>query len=128
MSQDQQSGATGDAFGTETAPLIAKGIGASMLSSTSNEATYQGETVVIKCAGPRTNSVGVTYLMLERLHKVIGAFQQDDGSFAVIALPASIYKKKMRETRSQEPSAGRVGLVSKRVFERDGESLGVVRL
>lgn len=128
MSQDRQSGATSDAFGTDTAPLIAKRIGAAMLGSTSNEATYHGEVVVIKCARPRTNSVGVTYLMLERLHKVIGAFQQDDGSFAVIALPTPIFKKKMRETRSQGPSAGQVGLVSKRVFETDGDSLGVVRL
>ena len=128
MSQDQESGVTGDAFGTKTAPLIAERIGAVMLSSTSNEATYHGETVVIKCARPRTTSVGVTYLMLERLHKVIGAFQQDDGTFAVIALPASIFKQKMRETRSQGPSAGRVGIVSKRVFEQDGQPLCDVRL
>lgn len=128
MSQDQQSGADGDAFGTETAPLIAVKIGAAMLGTTSNEATWQGETVVVKCAGPRTNSVGVTYLMLDRLEKVIAAFQQDDKAFAVFSLPASIFKQEMRETRSQGSSAGRVGLVAKRVFEKQGKSLGIIRL
>jgi hypothetical protein len=128
MQQDQQSGATGDAFGTETAPLIAKSIGAIMLGPNSNEATYHGDSVVIKCAGPRTNSVGVTYLMLKRLQKVVGAFQQDDGSFEVISLPVSIFKEEMRETRSLGASAGRVGLVSRRIFESRGQALGSIRL
>lgn len=128
MQQDQESGASGDAFGTETAPLIAKSIGAIMLGPNSNEAKYHGQSVVIKCAGARTKSVGVTYLMLKRLQQVIGAFQQDDGSFEVIALPAAIFKEEMRETKSKGASAGRVGLVSKRVFAAKGEFLGSVRL
>jgi hypothetical protein len=128
MEQDQQSGATGDAFGTKTAPLIAKSIGANMLNPNSNEATYGGELVVIKCAGPKTSSVGVTYLMLKRLKKVIGAFQQDDGSFEVISLPVSIFKDHMRETRSRGASAGKVGLVSRRVFKTRGHALGAIHL
>jgi len=39
------------------------------------------KNVVIKCAASATDSVGVTFKMLERLDSIIGAFQLDDGSF-----------------------------------------------
>jgi hypothetical protein len=128
MPQDKSTGAAGDALGRTTAPLIAQRIGATMLGSTSNEASYEGERVVIKCAGRSNRQVGVTHRMLQGLHKVIGAFQQDDGSFKLISLPASVYKEKMRKTRSQGSSAGKVSLVSRSVFESKGQPLGVVEL
>ena len=128
MGQDQDTGAAGDAFGRQTAPLIAKGIGAELIGTESNEARYRGARVVIKCAGPKTSSVGVTYMMLERLDKVIAAFQRKDGSFDVTALPAQVFKAEMRETRSRGASAGKVGLVSKKIFEDKGERLGKFRV
>ena len=128
MHQDQESGAAGDTFGTETAPLIAKAIGATMVGAYSNEANYLGERVVIKCAGRRTTSVGVTYLMLKRLKKVIAAFQLDNGSFEVFALPAATYQKEMRPTKSQGASAGRVGIVSKRLFVTRGQRIGSTKI
>ncbi len=81
MPQDRDSGAAANQWGRETARYIASQIGATMQSRASNEALLNGQNVVIKCAAPATNSVGVTYKMLEKLDAVIGAFQSDDGSF-----------------------------------------------
>ena len=67
MPQDRDSGAAGDAFGRQTAPQIAHAIGAVMHSRTSNKAAFRGLRAVIKCAGRRTTSVGVTYKMLAEL-------------------------------------------------------------
>lgn len=99
-----------------------------MLGSNSNEASYHGSLIVIKCAARNTNSVGVTYRMLERLHAVAGAFQQIDGSFEVILLPVTIFSEEMRPTRSLGASARKVGLVSRGVFESKGTHIRTVRL
>jgi hypothetical protein len=128
MSQDQSSGAAGNAFGRETAPLIARAIGATMLGSQSNEASHNGARVVIKCAAAKTNSVGVTYRMLERLHSVLGAFEQPDGTFKVFALSAAAFAKALRPSLSQGASAGKVGLVSRGIFESTGTHVKTVRL
>ncbi len=126
MSQDQASGAAGNAFGREMAPQIAKALGAVMLSSRSNKANFGGRRVVIKCAAQRTTSVGVTCRMLAWLHTILGAFQQADGSFRVLALPAHALIKAQRDTRSQGAAAGKVGLVSRRVFEEQGTHVKTV--
>ena len=128
MPQDQNTGAAGNTFGRESAPLIAQAIGAKMLGTRSNEATYQGKRIVIKCAAQNTNSVGVTYRMLKRLDFVFGAFQQPDGCFEVFSLPAALYKIKMRETRSQGAAAGKVGLVARSVFESKGSRVQRVHI
>jgi hypothetical protein len=98
-----------------------------MHGASSNECSLGGKRIVIKCARPNTNSVGVTYLMLKRLDEIVGAFELDDGSFEVWALTPSQYQQSMRATASKGPSAGRVGLVTKVVFEERGRSLGRVR-
>ena len=126
MPKDQNTGAAGNAFGRETAKQIARAIGALLLGKSSNEATYQGNQVVIKCARAATSSVGVTYNMIERIHSVIGAFQQADGSFSVISISAEIFKNEMRETKSQGSSAGKVGLVSRSVFVSKGKEIKTV--
>jgi hypothetical protein len=128
MAQDRDTGAAANEFGRETAPRIARMIGATMLGSTSNEATLDGKRVVIKCARQRTTSIGVTYLMLDNLDQVIGAFEQGDGSFTLYALPASRFRAEMRESQSRGASAGKVGLVSRKVSEASGDSLGAVSL
>jgi hypothetical protein len=128
MPQDRLTGAAGNAFGRATAPLIAKAIGATMLGSRSNEAVLGGNRVVIKCAAPNTTSIGVTYVMLERLHSVVGAFQQTNGSFSVILLPVTIFASEQRLSRSQGASKGKVGLVSRSVFERKGTKLRTVHI
>jgi hypothetical protein len=80
-SQDQARGAAANEWGRETARQIAFRIGAVMRGSASNEVNLDGKHIVIKCSARATDSVGVTFKMLETLDAVIGAFQLDDGSF-----------------------------------------------
>ena len=120
MKQDQLSGAEADAWGRKTARAIAAELGAKMKNQTSNEATFKGEHIVIKCAAPATDSVGVTFKMLDRLDSIVAAFQRDDGSFELWSLPADKFRREMRATRSTGTSAGKVGLVRKDAFEKHG--------
>lgn len=128
MPQDRITGAAGNAFGRETAPLVAKAVGAIMLGSQSNEAIFNGNRIVIKCARQNTSSVGVTYLMLKRLDAVAGAFQQNDGTFEVLLLSSETFRLEMRPSQSKGTSAGKVGLVSKGVFASKGKHIGTFRL
>ena len=66
--------------------------------------------------------------MLARVKKVLGAFEEDDGRFRVMALSPEDFRRNMRPTRSTGPSAGRVGIVSKTAFERVGRLVKLVRL
>ena len=90
-----------------------------MVGSGSNEGQYNGQRVVIKCAGRNTTSVGVTHRMLESLDLVLAAFQHHDGSFDVYSLRADEYRRHMRDSRSSG-AAGRVGLVTKKTFTEHG--------
>jgi hypothetical protein len=128
MIQNQQTGAGGDRFGRTTAPKIAKAIGATMVRKGSNEATLNDRRIVIKCAAPGTVSVGVSKKMLVRLDGVLAAFQQQDGSFTLISLPALDYAVAMKDTRSKGRSAGRVGIVTKSVFLSKGTRIGSVSI
>jgi hypothetical protein len=127
MSQNRETGAAADRFGRSTARAIAQRIGAVMVRRGSNEAEYKGERVVIKCASRRTDSVGVTYKMLPKLSLVIGAFAQDDGRYQVIALSSKLYKNHMTDTKSKGPSAGKVGIVKRKVFKERGAKIARVR-
>lgn len=111
MSQNRASGAAADEWGRQTARALAQQLGATKLSLRSNECLLEGKRLVIKCAAPDTDSVGVTFKMLDRLDEVVGAFQRDDGAFDLWSLAPSVFKKDMRDTRSRGASAGKVGLV-----------------
>jgi hypothetical protein len=128
MKQDQLSGAAADEWGRKTARAIASELGAEMKSATSNEATFNGKNIVIKCAAPATDSVGVTFKMLDRLDSIVAAFQRADGSFDLWRLPADKFRREMRDTRSTGASAGKLGLVRKDVFEKHGELITRVNL
>jgi hypothetical protein len=43
-----------------------------------------GNNIVIRCAARATDSVGVTFKMLETLGALLGAFQLEDGSFETV--------------------------------------------
>ena len=124
MVQTSQTGAEANAWGRKTARLIAAKLGATEMASNSNECTLNGVRVVIKVAAPKTTSVGVTYKMLEHIQLVIGAFQVPDLAFELFSLSAEAYSAAMTETASTGSSAGKVGKVSKHVFEARGKSLG----
>ena len=127
MSQDQASGAAANEWGRETARQIASRIGAVMLGPGSNEASLDGKRVVIKCAGRVTESVGVTFKMLETLDAVIAAFQLDDGSFELWSLPSDVFRAEMRDRRSRGAASGKVGLVRRCVFSSRGRFVARVR-
>jgi hypothetical protein len=127
MAQDRASGAAAAEWGKRTARALAEKLGATKPTGNSNECLLEGSRVVIKCAGPATQSVGVTFSMLDRLDAVVGAFQRDDGAFEVWSLAPAVFKQYMRDTRSRG-SGGRVGLVERQVFQAKGKALGKERL
>ena len=128
MAQDQISGAAANEWGRVTARAIASKIGAIMKGQTSNEALLEGKIVVIKCAASATDSVGVTFKMLDRLDSIIGAFQLDDASFELWSLSPEEFRNGMRDTRSRGAAAGKVGIVRRQSFEQNGRLLGRIRL
>lgn len=124
MSQNQNSGAVANQWGRDTARSIASHLGAEMVSKGSNECIFEESTIVIKCAKPATDSVGVTYKMLERLDFIIGAFQSENSKFDLYKLSASNFKSEMRATASQGSANGKVGIVRKSVFESNAKHIG----
>jgi hypothetical protein len=127
MTQDRMTGAAANKWGHTTARGIASRIGAVMKVRTSNEATLDGKRVVIKCAAKATDSVGVTFMMLDRLDSIIGAFQLDDGSFELWSLSPEKFRQEMRDTRSKGSAAGKVGIVRRNSFEKSGKLLARVK-
>ena len=128
MPQDRISGRVADEWGRDTARQIASRIGATLKRPASNEATLDGKRVVIKCAAPNTDSVGVTYRMLENLDSIMGAFQLEDGSFELWELSPAHFRSGMRPTRSRGAAAGKVGLVRRDTFVKHGKLYRRVRL
>jgi hypothetical protein len=126
MPQDSESGGRTAKWGRETragwpanwAPLVYR--------TRANECVLDGTQTVITCAAIKTDDVGVTYKMLDRLDAVIGAFELDDGSFELWSVTPEHFRGAMTETRSLGPSAGLVGIVRKSHFEQQGRSLGRV--
>jgi hypothetical protein len=101
-------------------------LGAEKISRNSNECRLGDEIVVIKCSSPRSKRVGVSYVMLDRLAAVIGAFARNSSEFDLYRLSPEHYERHMTPTRSKGASAGRVGIVTKNVFLQLGKYLGVV--
>lgn len=128
MTQDRASGAAANKWGRATARAIAAEIGAIMKGLSSNEAVFDGRTVVIKCAATSTDSVGVTFKMLDQLDSIIGAFQRDDGSFELWSLSPEKFREAMRHTSSRGAAAGKVGIVRRSAFERSGMRLARIRV
>jgi hypothetical protein len=128
MSQNQVTGASANLWGRETARKIADELNAKMVSKNSNECILQNNHAVIKCAKVDTNSVGVTYNMLERIDFIIGAFQTENGCFELYRLPTANFKMKMRATASKGNAKGKVGIVRKSVFESQGITIGSLSL
>lgn len=122
MVQDQASGAAANRWGHQTARKIAKRVGATMVTSTSNEAILG-----TKHAARRTVNLGVTVKMLARLDIIVAALQLDDGSFELRSLPVRVFRAQMRGTRSKG-SAGRVGQVARAVFCNRGTLIRRVRI
>lgn len=125
MPQNQESGAKADAFGRENALRISGAITARLTTpGRGNEAVFKGRKTVLKSARENTTSVGVSYKMLERLDSVIAAFELPNGRWRVIELDVAKFERNERTTRSAGASAGKVGIVAKKVFLNEGLLLG----
>lgn len=120
MPQNRESGARANEYGRECGKKIMDAIGAKSVKRGSNECELNGELLSVHCARKTTDSVGVTHKALDRIAAVLGAFEQDDGSYLVWRLTAEQYKAVMKATRSTGPSHGRVGMVKRVDFERLG--------
>lgn len=126
MPQDRESGARASQYGRDCGKKIMDAIGAKSAKRGSNECDLNGELLSVHCARKTTASVGVTYKALDRISAVLGAFEQDDGSYLVWRLTAEQYKALMKATRSTGPSHGRVGMVKRVDFERLGRKFAKV--
>jgi hypothetical protein len=127
MPQDRESGARAINYGRECGKKIMDAIGAKSIKRGSNECELKGELLSVHCARIATDSVGVTYKALDRISAVLGAFEQNDGSYLVWRLTADQFRAAMKETRSKGPSHGRVGIVKRVRFERSGSRFAKVR-
>ena len=129
MVQDQKTGAKAVEYGLATAKMIAAILGAEKTGNPrSNEYILKGKCVVIKCARQTTDSVGVSYQMVERVDAILGSFETGSGVYEIYELLPEVYKTNMRPTRSKGASAGRVGIVKKSTFYDEGKRLKVVQI
>lgn len=129
MAQDRASGAEANDYGHDQAGRIAILLGTRLLSSTSNECVHNAERVVIKCARRSTTKIGITYGMLPRLDAAYGAFEDPDGSYRILRLPAQRCAELMEaEPKTSGRSPGREGRVRRSVFEQEGTRIAVVRI
>jgi hypothetical protein len=126
MAQDRESGAKASQYGRDYGKKIMEAIGAKPVKSGSNECSLGDELLSVHCARKNTDRVGVTYKALERVSAVLGAFEQEDGSYIVRRMPKTRYTELMTGTKSLGPSKGRVGMVKRIDFERYGVRVAVV--
>jgi hypothetical protein len=128
MPQGRETGAEACRYGREFGGKIIAALRGTRIKAGSNEFLLDGERLAVHCARRRTTKVGVTYLVLKHCDAVLGAFEQEDGSYRVLRLSAEEFSKHMEPTRSTGPAAGRVGLVNRAVFEEAGSLVKVLRL
>jgi hypothetical protein len=128
MPQDNQSGATANAFGRSAAEIVAREIGATLEGRTSNKARFDQKIVVIKCAKLRNNNIGVTFKMQGAVHEIVAAFEVTSGLFEVFTLPINIFIDHQRQSKSGGEGAHQVGQVSKAVFLKHGKFIKSVSI
>lgn len=124
MPQNAKSGARANKYGLDTSRLIAKQIGALSLKKNSNEFSFEGRLITIRCAHKKNAQVGVLYSMLDKVDSVIAALEVKKNVYDLYEMTPSLYKIHIRDSKKQ----GRLGLVRKLVFEKEGKILRRVRL
>lgn len=101
MGQNADSGRAGNNYGYMMGSKVAQFLGAELLGKNSNEATLNGEIIVIKSARRKTSSIGVTPKMLERIKWIIVALENMDNSYTLYRIKFDWYKSKMYPSRSK---------------------------
>lgn len=128
MPQDQTTGAAAAEWGLRAGGEVGSRLGGTRLSPHSNEFLIDGKHIAVKTAAARTDQVGVTYAMLERVDAVFGAWEIEAGKFDVWSLSADLFRQHARETKSKGASAGKVGLVRRRTFEELGTRVATIEI
>jgi hypothetical protein len=104
---------------------------------TSNEALLEGKTVVIKCAASATDSVGVTFKMLDRLDLSLARFNLDLSlaRFNSMMLPLNSgpchpksFAMECGTPAAEAQPQEKFGIVRRRSFEQNRRLLGRIRL
>jgi hypothetical protein len=126
MPQDRESGARASQYGRDCGKKIIDAIGAKSVKQGSNECSLGTELLSVHCARKDTDRIGVTYKALDGISAVLGAFEQEDGSYMVWRMSKDQYKRLMTNTRSRGPSQNRVGMVKRIDFERHGTRFALV--
>jgi hypothetical protein len=129
MPQDRDSGARASEYGLENATALIEHLGGKNRKRGSNEFDLEGERVTIHSSqyrGGRLQSVGVTLVCLDTVKSVLGAFQEENGSYHVLSLPSEEFRKASRLTASHGPAKDRVVIVNRSVFEQKGKQLAVI--
>lgn len=124
MPQDAVSGARANEYGHATARRIADKIGALSTSDRSNEFSYQGRRITIRCARKTTNDVGVTYNMLDRVDSIVAAFENDVGAYDLYEIAPALYREHLRDSKGE----GHVGLVTRSKIKEIGQLIETVVL
>lgn len=121
MVQNAETGRAGNYYGYEMSSKVAQLLGAKLLGKTSNEATLNGETVVLKSARKKTSSVGVTSRMLERIKCIIVALENMDDSYDLYRIEIDWFNSKKHRSRSK--NANGTMLVLCKDIRKEGEKL-----
>jgi len=124
VGQDKETGARASEYGHTMAAKVARFLDTHLLSKASNEADLSGKRVVIKCARQKTPEIGVSLAMLERVHAIIAAIEDENGGYALYKVDPQWYKAEMSSSRSHSPSAHKVMMVSCNAIREKSEVLG----
>lgn len=127
MPQNRDTGDAARQFGLKCGKLVAEKIGAVPVGGRSNEAVYDGERIVVKCARRANRTVGVLVTMLKTVQQVLGAFEVSPGKFEMWFLDGEKYRELMTH-KSQRPKAAAQGMVTYSKFREHGRFAGTINL
>ena len=100
MPQDRESGAKASQYGRDCGKKIMEAIGAKSVKAGSNECSLGSDLLSVHCARRHTDRVGVTYKALGGIAAVLGAFEQEDGSYIIWRLSKHQFEERMIGTRA----------------------------
>lgn len=124
MPQTRESGAAGRDRGYRMAAIVAKRLGAQLISSRSNEAVWDGQRIVIKSGRFQTPQVGVTEATLDRVDSVVVCLEDNTGDSTLYRVHPRWYRKEMAPSRSSR--GGHVMKVSCRRIRETGHVIGTI--
>ncbi len=123
-----KKGARAGRWGHVTSRKIAGILGGTELSKTANEFDINGQRMTIRCARPRTSSVGLTNTMAQRIDGIIAAFQHSDGHFTLYRIAPDDWDRHCRKVTENHQNHGRVTLLARSICRQIGQNMGEISL